>query len=56
LRSMKFEIPSEGREAITKKVRAWRLFPMWSWLRKTFCQYDELMQRMFEKFASVVDE
>ena len=37
LRSMKFEVPSEGEEAITKK-------------------YEELLQRMNEKFASVNDE
>ncbi|OCK86737.1 vacuolar ATP synthase catalytic subunit A [Cenococcum geophilum 1.58] len=37
LRSMKFELPSEGEEAITKK-------------------YEELMQKMMDKFASVVDE
>ncbi|GIZ47597.1 hypothetical protein CBER1_07075 [Cercospora berteroae] len=37
LRSMKFEIPSEGEEAITKK-------------------YEELVQRMTEKFAAVIDE
>ena len=37
LRSMKFEVPGEGEEKITKK-------------------YEELMQKMQEKFASVVDE
>jgi vacuolar-type H+-ATPase catalytic subunit A/Vma1 len=37
LRSMKFEVPSEGEEAITKK-------------------YEDLMQKMMDKFASVVDE
>jgi len=37
LRSMKFEVPTEGEEKITKK-------------------YEELMQRMNEKFASVLDE
>lgn len=37
LRSMKFEVPTEGEEAITKK-------------------YEDLMQRMNEKFASVLDE
>ncbi|WPB06163.1 H(+)-transporting V1 sector ATPase subunit A [Cercospora beticola] len=37
LRSMKFEIPSEGEEAITKK-------------------YEDLVQRMTEKFAAVIDE
>ena len=37
LRSMKFEVPTEGEEKITKK-------------------YEELMQRMNEKFASVTDE
>jgi V-type H+-transporting ATPase subunit A len=37
LRSMKFELPSEGEEAVSKK-------------------YEELMQRMNEKFASVTDE
>ena len=37
LRSMKFELPSDGEEAIGKK-------------------YEELLQKMNEKFASVVDE
>ncbi|XTI86981.1 V-type ATPase [Cenococcum geophilum] len=37
LRSMKFELPSEGEEAITKK-------------------YEELMQKMMDKFASVFRE
>ena len=37
LRSMKFELPTDGEEAVTKK-------------------YEELMQRMNEKFASVTDE
>ncbi|KAL8692356.1 MAG: hypothetical protein Q9218_002607 [Villophora microphyllina] len=37
LRSMKFEVPSEGEEKISKK-------------------YDELLQHMSEKFASVMDE
>ncbi|KAL8838476.1 MAG: hypothetical protein Q9205_006252 [Flavoplaca limonia] len=37
LRSMKFEVPSEGEEKISKK-------------------YDELLQGMTEKFASVMDE
>lgn len=37
LRSMKFELPSDGEEAVTKK-------------------YEELMQKMNEKFASVIDE
>ncbi|KAL8770451.1 MAG: hypothetical protein Q9209_003877 [Squamulea sp. 1 TL-2023] len=37
LRSMKFEVPSEGEEKISKK-------------------YDELLQAMTEKFASVMDE
>jgi vacuolar-type H+-ATPase catalytic subunit A/Vma1 len=37
LRSMKFEVPSEGQEKIEKK-------------------YEELMQALQEKFASVVDE
>jgi V-type H+-transporting ATPase subunit A len=37
LRSMKFEIPEDGEEKITKK-------------------YEELMQKMGDKFASVVDE
>ncbi|KAL5394409.1 H(+)-transporting V1 sector ATPase subunit A [Paraphaeosphaeria minitans] len=37
LRSMKFEVPSEGEEKITKK-------------------YEDLLQRMTEKFASVADE
>lgn len=37
LRSMKFELPAEGEEKISKK-------------------YEELMQSMQEKFASVVDE
>ncbi|KAF1847848.1 V-type ATPase [Cucurbitaria berberidis CBS 394.84] len=37
LRSMKFELPSEGEEKVTKK-------------------YEELLQKMTEKFASVVDE
>lgn len=37
LRSMKFEVPSEGREKIEKK-------------------YEELLQQLQEKFASVVDE
>lgn len=37
LRNMKFEVPSEGEEAITKK-------------------YEELFQKLQEKFASVVDE
>jgi vacuolar-type H+-ATPase catalytic subunit A/Vma1 len=37
LRSMKFEIPSEGEEKITAK-------------------YEQLMQKMMDKFASVVDE
>ncbi|MCJ1473546.1 H(+)-transporting V1 sector ATPase subunit A [Lambiella insularis] len=37
LRSMKFEIPSEGEEAISKK-------------------YDDLIQKMTERFASVIDE
>ncbi|KAK8184673.1 ATP synthase alpha/beta family, nucleotide-binding domain-containing protein [Phyllosticta citribraziliensis] len=37
LRNMKFELPSEGEEAITKK-------------------YEELFQKMQEKFASVTDE
>ncbi|EMF12313.1 vacuolar ATP synthase catalytic subunit A [Sphaerulina musiva SO2202] len=37
LRNMKFEVPTEGEENITKK-------------------YEELLQRMNEKFAAVVDE
>ena len=37
LRTMKFELPSEGEEAVTKK-------------------YEELLQALTEKFASVVDE
>ncbi|KAL5117477.1 vacuolar protein sorting-associated protein 1 [Pleosporales sp. CAS-2024a] len=37
LRSMKFELPSEGEEAVVKK-------------------YEELLQKMSEKFASVIDE
>ncbi|KAL8726458.1 MAG: hypothetical protein Q9181_006042 [Wetmoreana brouardii] len=37
LRSMKFEVPSEGEEKISKK-------------------YDDLLQQMTEKFASVMDE
>ena len=37
LRSMKFELPSEGEEKITAK-------------------YEQLMQKMMDKFASVVDE
>jgi len=37
LRSMKFELPSEGEEAVTKK-------------------YEELLQKMTDKFASVIDE
>ncbi|KAF1829234.1 V-type ATPase [Decorospora gaudefroyi] len=37
LRSMKFELPSDGEEAVTKK-------------------YEELLQKMTDKFASVVDE
>ncbi|KAH6638803.1 ATP synthase alpha/beta family, nucleotide-binding domain-containing protein [Boeremia exigua] len=37
LRSMKFEVPSEGEEAITKK-------------------YEQLLQKLTEKFASVIDE
>ncbi|KAL8712911.1 MAG: hypothetical protein Q9225_006851 [Loekoesia sp. 1 TL-2023] len=37
LRNMKFEVPSEGEEKISKK-------------------YDELLQSMTEKFASVMDE
>jgi len=37
LRSMKFEVPSEGEEKITKK-------------------YEALLQKMMDKFASVVDE
>ncbi|MCF7632539.1 hypothetical protein L3K78_06745 [Oscillospiraceae bacterium SCCA1] len=37
LRSMKFELPSEGEEAIGKK-------------------YEQLLQQMNEKFASVIDE
>jgi vacuolar-type H+-ATPase catalytic subunit A/Vma1 len=37
LRNMKFELPSEGQEAITKK-------------------YEDLMQKMMDKFAAVVDE
>ncbi|KAL9530702.1 V-type proton ATPase catalytic subunit [Sphaerulina musiva] len=37
LRNMKFEVPTEGEEKITKK-------------------YEELLQRMNEKFAAVVDE
>ncbi|KAF9691453.1 hypothetical protein EKO04_010899 [Ascochyta lentis] len=37
LRSMKFELPSEGEEAITKK-------------------YEQLLQKLTEKFASVIDE
>jgi len=37
LRSMKFELPSEGEEKVTKK-------------------YEELLQKMTEKFASVADE
>lgn len=37
LRSMKFELPSEGEEAVGKK-------------------YEGLMQKMNEKFASVIDE
>src|ERR1700761_6301623 len=37
LRSMKFEVPSEGEEKITKK-------------------YEELLHKMMDKFASVVDE
>jgi len=37
LRSMKFELPSEGEEKVAKK-------------------YEELMQKMQEQFASVVDE
>merc|ERR1711963_870161 len=37
LRSMKFELPSDGQEKVTKK-------------------YEELLQKMTDKFASVVDE
>jgi len=37
LRSMKFELPSEGEEKVGKK-------------------YEELMQKMMDKFAAVVDE
>lgn len=37
LRNMKFEVPTEGEEKITKK-------------------YEELLQRMNEKFAAVIDE
>jgi V-type H+-transporting ATPase subunit A len=37
LRSMKFELPTDGEEAVTKK-------------------YEDLLQRMNEKFASVMDE
>lgn len=37
LRKMKFELPSEGQEKITKK-------------------YEELMQKMLDKFAAVIDE
>lgn len=37
LRDMKFEVPSEGEEAITKK-------------------YEELLSKLHEKFASVLDE
>ena len=37
LRSMKFEVPTDGEEKVSKK-------------------YEELMQKMNEKFASVIDE
>ncbi|KAL1799047.1 hypothetical protein ACET3X_003084 [Alternaria dauci] len=37
LRSMKFELPSDGEEKVTKK-------------------YEELLQKMTDKFASVIDE
>ena len=37
LRSMKFELPSEGEEKVTNK-------------------YEALMQKMMDRFASVVDE
>ncbi|USP72878.1 uncharacterized protein yc1106_00152 [Curvularia clavata] len=42
LRSMKFELPSDGEEAVTKKASP----PI----------YEQLLQKMTEKFASVVDE
>lgn len=54
LRSMKFEVPSEGEEKISKKVKAPVCFPWVPGL--TVAQYDELLQKMTEKFASVTDE
>lgn len=54
LRNMKFEVPSEGEEKISKKVKEPCSFSFAS--RLTGVQYDELLQNMTEKFASVTDE
>jgi V-type (H+)-ATPase V1 A subunit len=53
LRSMKFELPSEGEEAIVAKVSG-NAYSIKSLL--TVLQYEKLISDMNEKFAAVVDE
>ena len=56
LRSMKFEVPGDGEEPITNKVRyLFATKPLYK-LMKIDSQYENLMQQMREKFATVVDE
>jgi uncharacterized protein YqiB (DUF1249 family) len=51
---MKFEVPSEGEEKIVKKVRLPSLYQREC--KANYAQYEELLQKMTDKFASVVDE
>ena len=52
---MKFEVPSEGEEKISKKVS--ERMVLWLHLSSlTVLQYDQILQHMTEKFASVIDE
>jgi vacuolar-type H+-ATPase catalytic subunit A/Vma1 len=53
LRSMKFEVPSEGEDVITKKVCT--TFSG-SLFLTNILQYEDLVQAMTDKFASVTDE
>lgn len=56
LRNMKFELPSEGEEKVVKKVSNRCLSMTKKCQALTRVQYEDLMRKMSDKFAAVVDE